>query len=80
MSHYQGILLWTEVVCGICCNNTTAGAYVRHGRRQMRMVMAELDKEGWANVNGDAVCPECLGKTVLGEDMSVQLPTPIKGQ
>lgn len=76
MSHYQGILLWTEVVCAIC-NKTTAGEFVRHGRRQMRMVMAELDKQGWTNVNGDAVCPACLNHT---DQEPIQLPTPIKGQ
>lgn len=58
MSHYLGIPLWTEVRCSEC-NNTTAGEYVWHGRRQMRKVMAELDRQGWENVNGVAVCPKC---------------------
>lgn len=78
MSHYQGIMLWTEVVCTGCCK-TTAGAFVRHGRRQMRMVMAELEKEGWKNVDGDARCPECLNAMQLGINV-VTLPTPFKGQ
>jgi hypothetical protein len=76
MSHYQGILLWTEVVCARC-HTTTCGAYVRHGRRQMRMVMSELDKQGWTNVGGDAICIDCLTRD---DKPSITLPTPIKGQ
>lgn len=79
MSHYQGILIWTEVVCAVC-NKTTAGQFVRHGRRQMRIVMAEIEKVGWINRNGDAICPDCQGKYDLPvPSAAVQLPTPFKG-
>lgn len=78
----KGLLLWTEVVC-VRCSTTMAGEFVRHGRRQMRMVKAEMDKEGWTIVNGEAVCPLCQ-RVVKGFErdtsMDVELPTPMKGR
>lgn len=54
----KGILLWTEVVCE-GCSVTTAGEFVRHGRREMRMVKEELKKNGWVIYQGSAWCPDC---------------------
>jgi hypothetical protein len=71
-----GILLWTEVVC-TQCNKTTAGEFIRHGRRQMRMVKADLHKQGWIVVKGHPICPDCIN---LDHSMGIKLPTPIKGQ
>lgn len=81
MSHYLGILLWTEVRCS-GCNSVMGGEYVRHGRRQMRMVMAEMDKAGWINRRGGAWCPNCqkhFGGALNPQDTAVELPTPFKG-
>lgn len=80
MSHYLGILLWTEVVCSNC-SKTMAGEFVRHGKRQMRMVMAEMEKEGWKNVNGEARCPQCQDSLTRAPEpnSSIELPTPFKG-
>ena len=77
----KGLLLWTEIVCS-GCSATTAGEFVRHGRRQMRMVKADLVKSGWTVRNGEAYCPSCqsLEKITLEGIPHVQLPTPIEGQ
>lgn len=56
----RGILLWTEVVCAGCAK-TTSGEFVRHGRREMRMVKEELKKDGWLIKDGEAYCPCCYG-------------------
>lgn len=78
MSHYLGVLLWTEVVCSGCAN-TIAGEFVRHGRRQMRMVKAEMDKNGWVNVDGNAYCPSCQATGNAPDSAALILPTPFKG-
>lgn len=76
----KGILLWTEVVC-TKCNAVTAGEFVRHGRRQMRMVKADLHKSGWIIVKGEPFCPNCINLDGATEATPhVELPTPIEGQ
>ncbi len=57
----KGILLWTEVVCA-CCGTRACGEFVRHGRRQMRAIKAELSKDGWTMKRGETYCHACKDK------------------
>lgn len=62
MNHYQGIYIWTEVICGHCAT-ATLGEFVHHGRRQMRPLMTKLMREGWTVKDGIPYCPQCMASS-----------------
>ena len=55
-------MIWIEVVCDGCCDNTFGETYRSNSVSKLKK---EVKEAGWKTINGKIYCPKCqerLGK------------------